>query len=828
MPTRNRRLRAVIAAAAVVSVGVTAVIVGATVISPDSVIAASRTESVPVLAPVAHGPSTPHADADGDPDTLDVSRAVAQQRVPVGESRAADPRIEQLLDELTAADDPGSVVDPEAAIRVLDGPEATGGDPCAPAVGEPAADCPSGLGGTVMALRAAPHSDVIGTANPPTYEDSLHKLYYCDAQEHDATDLPFVAATNIPGTISVSYWPTTDPTAVSRTALATSAAARAEWERHFEAGDPFGEWTRIQHCTVLEGLEPGVGYRFRLDTVDVMGGEATFSSTFALPDSRTRPPTRVVPVGDNMLLLSMPHAANETVELNAFVTEGDELDCTARRTQLDSVTTISTGDVSAAHLDRNGYQERFTKRTSQVFWVPEGATIGVCLSSYVENRASFDWAQANYRHQETLHSPDRMLPTVSLEAIDLVRTVAADAVTVTASTRDNLGCGTPWEGPSRQGDEVAGSDLRNVVLCSIGNHSGLVGLSTSSGDVLIRTAVRQGDEVTSTRILLPLGREACRGVCETPETSWYRVSLATIQVPDGICGSSFGDCEPPTREASAGTALLKVEWDQGERNGLTEWGRTAAVSGQPAVLPRPDFPQMDTAQRITVTKVPGFYGADASFLLSTDRPVSYTARLVSDCALPGGVTEASGRSEGRVTVTFSKLCVGEVHTGQVELADAAGAVTTYNVVPGDSLWAHGASGVGLPAEPSMLSWSLSLSRTEAGGHHLSSLQSLGIYVDGVALSDQVALGCRLDPDVVRASLLTPDVHLSELVTVQVVARLAPAVSRSNGYAACQPTLDAGTLSFTTEVPRTDLFGDGLTVSAPDGGEYRFALTMRAS
>src|SRR5690554_3101740 len=833
MPTiRTRRLRAVISGVAILAVGVTGAILGTAFAAPDTVIAASPTESVPVLAPVGHGPNVPAADSDGDPDTLDVSRAVAEKQMPTGGGSELDPRIENLLDDLLAADDPGSVVDPEAALRLLDpapGEAADpGGDPCAPVDGEPATDCPAGISGTVLGLRAAPHSDVIGTANPPTYEDSLHKLYYCEPQEHGDTDLPFVAATNIPVTISVSYWPTTDPTAVSRTELTTSAGARSDWERHFEAGDPFGEWTRIQHCTVLEGLEPHVGYRFRLDTVDMMGGEATFSGAFALPDSRTRPPARVVPIGDNMLLLSLPHGESESVQFNAFVTDGEEPDCNSLQTQLGSVTNLSTGDVSAAHLERNGYQERFTKRTSQVFWVPEGSTIAVCLSSYLNDRASYDWARANYRHQETLHSPDRMLPTVTLHDVDLVRTVAADAVTISASTRDNLSCGDGWTGPATQGDEVAASDLRGAVLCSISHFSGLVGLSTSSGDVVVRTFVRQGDDVTSTYSVLPLGRQACRGTCDTPEPSWYRISLSTIQVGDGLCGTSFGECEPPTRAASAGTALLKVEWDQGERNGLTEWGRTAPVSGHPAVLPRPDYPQMDTSQRINVTRVPGLYAADASFLLVTDRPVNYTARLVSGCSLPGAVTEVTGRNESRIMVLFSKLCAGENHLGQVELTDDAGAVTTYNVVPGDNLWAHGAGGVGLPSEPSMLSWSLALSRTERSGYPLSTLRYLGIFVDGTALSDQIPLGCQLDPDVVRTSLLTPDVYLSEVVTVQVSATLSPAVSRSDGYATCRAPHGAGSLSFRIDVPRSDLFGDGVTITAPDGGEYRFALTLRAS
>src|SRR5690606_8559480 len=189
MPTtRTRRLRAVIAGVAVLAVGVTGAIVGAAFAAPDTVIAASPTETIPVLAPVAHGPSAPDENTDDDPNTLDVSRAVAEQRVPTGEGGELDPLLRDLLDDLVTADDPGSVVDPEAALRVLepatDETADASGDPCAPVGDEPAADCPTGLGGTVLAVRAAPHSDVIGTADPPTYEDSLHKLYYCDPQEH--------------------------------------------------------------------------------------------------------------------------------------------------------------------------------------------------------------------------------------------------------------------------------------------------------------------------------------------------------------------------------------------------------------------------------------------------------------------------------------------------------------------------------------------------------------------------------------------------------------------------------------------------------------------
>lgn len=832
-PKLSSRLRPIVAVAAVLAVGVTGAIVGSAFAAGETVITEAGTQIAPVLAPVGHGPNAPAANPDGDEDTLDVSRAIGEQRVPIGEQDGLDPRLSELLDDLATADDPGAMLDTTAALDVVgrSGEPAdtdAGGDPCAPTSGEPAADCPSGISGTVLAVRAAPHPSVVGTANPPVYEDSLHKLYYCDPQEHGALDLPFVAVSNVPARIAVSFWPTSDPDAVTRFNLETSATARAEWERHFEAGDPFGEWTQLQHCTVIDGLERGVGYRFRLDSVDILGGEATFTGGFSLADNRTRPPTRVLPLGDNIVFVSMAHAANESVELTGYVLEaGAEADCTIRHRELEAVATRRITEVSAAHRERYGYQDRFTKRSSQSFWVPEGSSIALCLSSYLDDRPSYDWARANYRHQEVLHSPDRMLPIISVADVELVRTVAAEAVTISARSRSNFGCGTAWEGPSRQGDDVPASDLRDAVICSIDNHGGLVGLTTSSGDVVIYTAVEQGEDVTSTLNVLPIGREACRGVCTTPEPSWYRISLATIRVPDGICGSGFGDCDPPTRESSAGTALLKVEWEQGERNGLSEWGRTAPVVGKPAVPAPPAYPQMDTREEITVTRMPGFYGADASFLLATDRPVNYTARLASRCTLPGSVKEVSGRSEGRVMVLFHKLCLGEIHGGQVELTDDTGAVTTYNVTPGDNLWPSGAAGVGPGSDPSMLAWSLSLSRTERSIYHLSYLRSLTVYVDGVALSDQIAKGCQLDPDIYRSSLLTPDVHLSELVTVQVWAELAPAASGTS-LRPCQPALDPGRLSFTVEVPRSELFGDGVTITAPEGGEYNFSLTLRAS
>ena len=833
MATRlSSRLRPIVAVGAVLAVGVTGAIVGSAFAATGTIITQAETHTVPVLAPIGYGPDAPEENPDGDEDTLDVSRDIAQQRVPVGDSSYLDPLLSELLDDLATAGDPGPLLDTAAALEVLDrrhepaDPD-TDGDPCAPTTGEPEADCPSGISGTVLALRAAPPPSVIGTANPPTYEDSPHKLQYCDPQEHRSYDLPFVAVSNVPARIEVSYWPNGEPDAATTFQLETTSAARAEWERRFEAGDGYGEWNHIQHCTVIEGLEHGVGYRYRLDSVDILGGEATFTNGFSLPDYRTRPPTRVLPVGSNVVFATMAHAVGETVEFTPYLlAAGAEADCTNRHTQLEPVKTMRTEEISAAERERHGYQQKYTKRSSQSFWVPEGSSIAVCLASYLDDRPSYNWAQANYRHQEVLHSPDRMLPTVTLERVDLVRTVAAEAVKISGRTRDNLGCGAAWEGPSRQGDKVPASDLHDAVICSVANHGGRVGLTTSSGDVVISTVVAQGETVTGNQSLLPLGPEACRGVCATPETSWYRVPLATIQVADGICGSGFGDCDPPTRENSAGTALLKVEWEAGAQNGLSEWGRTTPVAGQPAVLPPADYPQMDTREEITVTRIPGVYAADASFLLVTDRPVNYTARLTSSCALPGGVTEVTGRSGGRTTVPFKKLCIGELHTGRVELTDDSGAVTTYNVTPGDNLWAPGAAGVGLPADPSMLSWSFSLRRTEPSRYHLSDLQSLGIFVDGVALSDRVALGCQPDPDVRRSPQLTPDVHLSELVTVQVWARLAPAASRSGG--SCQPALDPGELSFRAEVPRSELFGDGVTISAPEGGEYQFSLTVRAS
>ena len=830
-PKLPSRLRPILAVVAVLAVGVTGAIVGSAFAAGETIITEAQTKTVPVLEPVGYGTEAPDPNPDGDENTLDVSSAVAEQRVPVGDSPDLDPLLSQLLDDLATADDPAALLATVTAPGAAGGGEPagtdSGGDPCAPPDGEPAADCPSGISGTVLALRAAPYPSVVGTANPPTYEDSLDKLHYCDPQEHRSYELPFVAVSNVPASIEVSYWPNGEPDAVTSFNLETSATARAEWERHFEAGDAYGEWTQIQHCTVIEGLEHGVGYRYRLNSVDIMGGEATFTSGFSLPDYRTRPPTRVLPVGGNVVFVTMAHAVGETVEFTPYLlAAGAEVDCTRYHTQLEAVKTMRTEEVSAAERERHGYQEKYTKRSSQSFWVPEGSSIAVCLASYLDDRPSYKWAQANYRHQEVLHSPDRLLPTVTVHNVNLVRTVAAEAVKISGRTRDNLGCGTSWEGPSRRGDDVPASDLRDAVICSIANHSGRVGLTTSSGDVVITTVVEQGETVTWNQSLLPLGPEACRGLCATPETTWYAISLATIQVPDGICGSSFGDCDPPTRETSAGTAMLKVEWEQGTQNGLSDWGRTTPIAGQPAILPPPDYPQMDTREEITVTRIAGVYAADASFLLATDRPVNYTARLASRCELPGGVTEVSGRSEGRVTVRFHKLCLGELHGGQVELTDDTGAVTTYNVTPGDNLWPSGAMGVGPGVDPSELGWSVALSRTERSIYHLSYLEALTVYVEGVDITNRIERGCQLDPDIFRTSI-TPDVYLSELVTVQVSVALAPAADGTR-LRPCQAALVPGQLYFTAEVPRSELFGDGVTISAPEGGEYNFSLTLRAS
>ncbi len=816
-------LRTVITGVAALAVGISATLVGVQFAAPPSaLLIAPETESAPVIEPVGYGADAP---AGG---VFDVSNATASTEIAVaGGADAVDESTRLLLDDLTESDDPGDAGGGSITVYDESAPPGSSageddGDSCAPREGDAPADCPDGLHSTVLAL-VAPENPfyVIASANPPSYADSPYKLLYCDPQDHDGFGLPIGVATNAPATITMRYWPADNPADVTEVDLETSAADSAAWESGLAAASGFsGIWTRPQHCLVIPGLEQYTTYGASFEATDILGRTDSYAWGFQLPEDRTVPPTRVLPLSDNILFASVPHIPSLDVDVRAWhVAAGTEASCAnpaARSVGLEELQEPATTEVSADFLARNGYLPAYTARTSAAYWVPEGSTILVCIRWTNPDRPSWDWGTALRQYEQVLQSPDRTVPIVSLAGLSLAHTVAADAIDLRGRTREGQHCGG-WVGPEAETATVELPGDLPTICAPFG-----AGLS-SRGDVVVTSSVTQGDNETTQRSVLPLSREACLGVCELPETSWYRVTLPTIRVGTGLCGSSFGSCDPPTSELAAGSALLRVIWVQGNSNGQSRWASGLASEGTPERV-RPDVPQMNTFEQLTAR--PGAYTGtyDLGFRLVTDRPVTYTAHLSADCLGAGMVTDVSGTSAGNVPVNFGRACYGGSYAVQVDLVDADGYRSVFTPTPGPNFWPYGFTYAPLRETNLNVSYTV----TRPGSDFITYVSPLSITVGGARVTPSPSQPCIAGRTATARDRILRDLALGERVTIEVTVAMHTAYGGVTGDVAdCDSSeYDGETLTFSTVVLRTDLVSlDGVTITSPEGSPYAVTINV---
>lgn len=821
-------VRPAITVVAALAVGISAALVGAQFApQPSALLIAPETEIVPVLEPIGNGDVAPTS------DIFDVSRATANAEVAVGGGAAGvDEATDALLVALTESDDPGDAGG--ASVTVYDEsspPDSAAsddeGDPCAPREGETSADCPDGLHSTVLALVAPPSPFyVFATGRPQTYEDAPSSLVFCDPQDHDELSLPIGVGTNAPAIITMRYWPADDPADVTELTLETSAADRAAWESGLASASDFtGRWPRPQHCFVLDGLEKYVHYGATVEATDILGRTATDDWGFALPDDRSVPPTRVLPLSDNILFVSAPSTPYVDVEVRAWrVAAGIEASCAnpaARSARLDELQEVRTTDVSAEFLASHSYTPEYTKRTSGAYWVPEGSTILVCIRWADPDRRSWDWDTAVRQYEQVLQSPDRTVPVVSLESISLARTVAAAAIDLRGRTREGRDCGG-WVGPETDTDTIVVS-TDTLPICAPSYFG-----ASSGGDVVISASVMQGENETAQTTVLPLSREVCRGTCVVPDTSWYRVTLPTIRVGAGLCSSSFGPCDPPTREVAAGTALLRVDWSQGSTNGQSSWALGLASEGEPDRV-RPDAPQMNTYEALGARPAvtPGRY--TMGFHLVTDRPVTYTAHLSADCLGEGMVTDVTGTTDGRAYVDFGGACFGSSYAAQVELVDADGNRSFWTQTPGPGFWPYGYAEV--PPLDTDLGVSYTVTRPGGRPTETTYASPLSITLNGHRVTRAPSQPCIVGPTVDVRNWIVRDVPLGDRVTVAVTVAMHTALGGSVGDVAyCESSeYDGETMTFRAEVSRVDLTSlTGVTITAPEGSPYDMTIVIRGS
>lgn len=776
--------------------------------SEESPAAPIASETLPVIAPVARGVDAPLEDSDGDPDTFDISPAIGQADVPLGD--AVRDEVVAAVEALGTVEDPATVYD----LPVLGGD----GDPCASEADAPA-DCPDGIRGAIFGLTGASMS--IFPVFDPQLPSAGNLGVQCPASE-PAIDpvardrMRFGVGSTAPAaSMTVVYHPVGQPDAARELLTETSAEARAAWEGRSGGARPL-----ISHCFILDQLDPSLRYQVTVTAEGDAGATDTAVRYFGLDAELTRPPVRVVPLLQNIVFISVPHGDRQSVSVKAVSFDHDDgpTECSDEEERGQyypkPLTEPNTANVDIEYLERNGYQPGFLKRTGQAFFLEEGSTTMLCMFVYDIDRPSWSWGTASYRYSVVVQPPDVTVPSVTLTDISLHPSVRGDgAVFIRGWDRSRWRCsGRGFNFASL--DAFFGSGDFEEPICQWGHLSGGNGVRT--GDVILQAKVGENKN----NVLLPLSSIACTGICDLPASATYQLLLPTVRIASGLCGSSFGDCEPPTSEVAAGTATFRVDWHQGFRNGQSEWAIGVVAESTPETVIA-DRAQLNTRKALKeVSNASGFH---LEFDLEVDRPVRFTATLNGDCSLPGTVTELAGEYDsGTHRLRFSNVCHGTDYRAIVQLFDGD-AVVSYGDGSPDGHWALGA--IRTTPIAKLLNFGYRVSDTDAG-RNTSLLKPLELTVNG----ERISLGIRETGKCFYGDTLAnfdtdKTVELAELVTVSISVGIANGngAPESHYYPVCSDA-DAGRqYTFQTTIPVAGLNTTGVRIAAPEDAPFEFAL-----
>ena len=678
----------IVAVVAAVAVGVAAVLVGMRFApsTPASAFVPPSTEIATVLAPVADEDGDDgEADDDGssDPDDGDsgstseppLSDEIGEREVAVAEEDAAttDSELLRLIDLLALS--------PDLLLGLMHlGLGERDDDPCAPRDGTPPADgCPPGAPGTVLftdplpplwmnaAVWARPHAE-LGDLPDRDLGDLM-----CDPAPALEGDAGMRIRATAPGTWTVRYWPTEHPERVATTEPLVSSDQQADdWS--VEAHRETDGFYIAEHCLLLSDLEPATAYTAVVSGEDFFGrSPADHTVLFNSDGLPQHPALSIQTVGQNLLLASAPHAADEVVDVKSVLVDpGTPVSCTQPDDARYFGALSSVDHVAVGEPERQGLNitSDNTEKIVVSYRVPEGATVLLCARWFPAGDVPvWESAQATYESSLIIQSADRMLPQVELTGFTPRDDRSVD-LDVRVDTAEGLLCGAA--------DWSTGAALPSVLCDAAAVSTGGAGRDGGrlfdrgfSGDLVLRMdGVLSSGETSETTYLLPMLEPPCAGVCVAPPTRTY--SVATI----------------------GGTAQVRVSWVTGLQNGRSEWTVTSTVS-RPLDYVMPDRPQIDTTAGWEFGPLGFVPVVTAQLRLPVDRQVDWT--LTSTAAYTGepGMTchdtprpvAASGTSvDDVVRIRLEGLCLGSNHSLTLRLVDAAGNVAIWDAGTRDTWW----------------------------------------------------------------------------------------------------------------------------------------------
>ncbi len=726
----NTLTRTLVASAAALAIGASAFAISAST-RPDVVatvdaplaVPASTVESVPVLAPVAEGDLASSVEPGAlTSATLGLSEPIGSATVVVPDaapdgSETIDPGTEgvapgteglgpvppELIATALALD--SSAGDAADAVSLTGGAGLDGGPPASglPASGLPASDpcavtegavadgslaegCPEGARATLLSLPGSGDLQVWAMADPVT-GPTMGSSIYCTAADTAGSTLPagalrLGALTTSEATVSITYWPDSDPSATASAELNQVAVNVGGSARHCGQTAPLSEGR-------YSGLAFAIGSTGAVAEV--------WSLSFDSGGRETVPQMSVVPVGTNWVWVGVHHAVTETASIKGFaLADGGVATCADAAS--DGVAGLRkdiddhTSAVTAAWLSARNFNGAYTRVTSALLYVPEGTSVGLCGYTFSSGEPSWDIAVPDRIEMATASAPDTWQAVVS---IDSVTTSRPGNVYMAALTQMGGWCGTGTAITVVAG--AAGGPMTTPVdheVCRLSGQNVQLRLETFATDGSQDPAA---DPIA--RFLIPT--RSCTGACAEPPPRAYTVYLPGLG--RDACIPAEGDDCSLDRRTSGAFATITVTWDAGGEGARETWA-VGGTSDQAVEDTGTAGVQFDTAAAIMGTLSTNGLSASLSTTLRWDRAVNYSVNIVGACfgtdgsgAVPAAVTGRSApRSAGvfSADVSFGGLCPGASYQLVVTTTDEAGnrTVAAPPGAPGvspDVLWYSG-------------------------------------------------------------------------------------------------------------------------------------------
>jgi hypothetical protein len=542
-------------------------------------------------------------------------------------------------------------------------------DPCA-LEDAPEEDCPDGAHVTLFELRPGEALEVWASADPVP-GPGMGTSIWCTPEEL-ATGVPegalaLGALANDNASVTVTYWPASDPTATTTVTLTQVATLES------------GAETFSRHCGVTGALEDGryEGSAFGINADGVIS--EPWPIAFDSRGRPTDPPMRAIPLGTNWLWVGVYHTSHDTADIRGFVlADGGPVDCQTAYDDRSYGLTYDvwphTSEITGDWLRARNFNHAYTRVTSTLLYVPEGESAGICGLTFAEGDPSWDTNVPEKVQYLTVSAPDTYEAVVTLRDITVY---GPGHVSLSATGQTGSTCGTRFD----QGFTIEASDTPRTTeygyeLCALAGQNITVTANT--------TYPREGGGVedgrSAARFML-LGA-ACTGVCPEPAPQTYNVFLPGLgqdECPD----SATGDCQV-RRRVSGAVARIDITWRSSGEGGAEDWNIGTSTQSDPRE-PASDVPQFDLAAFPRVTVADDGFHATGTVTFKWDRDVTWSAQLLGDCfngeegadapAAATGRTRPAGTGVFEATMNFAGLCTGEHYRLVVTATDMEGNVT---------------------------------------------------------------------------------------------------------------------------------------------------------